>query len=129
MGANEDEFLGPGWHAPEDWPPAIRWCAPKATAFLTQSEWATALGVTLCRPHARQDDAAPVGVTIRVDGEEVGRLVLGAALLEPYTFPVVPLDAPREITVTIEVDRAVLLDPASGDTRRLGVAVREVWVE
>ncbi|MBU6289670.1 MAG: ABC transporter ATP-binding protein, partial [Chloroflexi bacterium] len=103
MGANEDEFLGPGWHAPEDWPPAIRWCAPKATAFLTQSEWATALGVTLCRPHARQDDAAPVGVTIRVDGEEVGRLVLGAALLEPYTFPVVPLDAPREITVTIEV--------------------------
>ena len=129
MGANEDEFLGPGWHAPEDWPPAIRWCAPKATAFLTQSEWATALGVTLCRPHARPDDAAPVGVTIRVDGEEVGRLVLGAALLEPYTFPVVPLDAPREITVTIEVDRAVLLDPASGDTRRLGVAVREVWVE
>ncbi len=129
MGANEDEFLGPGWHAPEDWPPAIRWCAPKATAFLTQSEWATALGVTLCRPHARPDDAAPAGVTIRVDGEEVGRLVLGAALLEPYTFPVVPLDAPREITVTIEVDRAVLLDPASGDTRRLGVAVREVWVE
>jgi lipopolysaccharide transport system ATP-binding protein len=129
MGANDDEFLGPGWHAPEDWPPAIRWCAPNATAFLTQSEWATALGVTLCRPHARPDDAAPVGVTIRVDGEEVGRLVLGAALLEPYTFPVVPLDAPREITVTIEVDRAVLLDPATGDTRQLGVAVREMWVE
>jgi ABC-type polysaccharide/polyol phosphate transport system ATPase subunit len=129
MGANEDEFLGPGWHAPEDWPPAIRWCAPKATAFLTQSEWATSIGLTLCRPHARPDDAAPVGVTIRVDGEEVGRLVLGAALLEPYTFPVVPLDAPREITVTIEVDRAVLLDPALGDTRQLGVAVREMWVE
>jgi hypothetical protein len=56
-------------------------------------------------------------------------LVLGAALLEPYTFPVVPLDAPREVTVTFEVDRAVMLDPATGDTRNLGVAVREIWVE
>ena len=129
MGANEDEFLGPGWHAPEDWPPAIRWCAPRATAFLTQGEWATALGVTLCRPHAHPDDAAPVGVTIRVDGEEVGRLVLGAALLEPYTFPVVPLDSPREITVTFEVDRPVRHGENTGDTRHLGVAVREVWVE
>ncbi len=129
MGGNEDEFLGPGWHAPEDWPPAIRWCAPRATAFVTQGEWATALGVTLCRPHAHPDDAAPVGVTIRVDGEVVGRLVLGAALLEPYTFPVVPVDAAREIAVTIEADRPVRHDPASGDTRYLGVAVREVWVE
>lgn len=129
MGANEDEFLGPGWHAPEDWPPAIRWCAPRATAFLTQGEWATALGVTLCRPHAHPDDAAPVGVTIRVDGEEVGRLVLGAALLEPYTFPVVPLDSPREITVTFEVDRPVRHGENTSDTRHLGVAVREVWVE
>jgi ABC-type polysaccharide/polyol phosphate transport system ATPase subunit len=129
MGMNEDEFLGPGWYAPEDWPPAIRWCAPQATAFLTQGEWATALGVTLCRPHARPDDAAPVGVTIRVDGEEVGRLVLGATLLEPYTFPVLPVDSAREVVVTITVDRPVLHEAATGDTRHLGVAVREVWVE
>jgi hypothetical protein len=96
---------------------------------LTQGEWATALGVTLCRPHARPDDAAPVGVTIRVDGEEVGRLVLGATLLEPYTFPVLPVDSAREVVVTITVDRPVLHEAASGDTRHLGVAVREVWVE
>jgi len=52
-----------------------------------------------------------------------------AALLEPYTFPIEPVDTPREITVTIEVERPVLLDPAGTDRRILGVAVREVWVE
>ena len=170
VGGGEDEFLGPGWHAPEDWPPAIRWTGwidedvgslgssvdagtlsvdpayatyspldagavvgkrrlPVGTVFLTQDEWATALGVTLCRPHARADDADPVIVTIRVDGGPVGRLTLGAALLEPYTFPIEPVDTPREITVTIEVERPVLLDPAGTDRRILGVAVREVWVE
>jgi hypothetical protein len=102
---------------------------PVGTVFLTQDEWATALGVTLCRPHARADDADPVIVTIRVDGGPVGRLTLGAALLEPYTFPIEPVDTPREITVTIEVERPVLLDPAGTDRRILGVAVREVWVE
>ncbi|MEI8221556.1 MAG: hypothetical protein WCH91_13060, partial [bacterium] len=71
----------------------------------------------------------PVIVTIRVDGGPVGRLTLGAALLEPYTFPIEPVDTPREITVTIEVERPVLLDPAGTDRRILGVAVREVWVE
>ncbi|MEY4407415.1 MAG: hypothetical protein RL345_1881 [Chloroflexota bacterium] len=170
VGGGEDEFLGPGWHAPEDWPPAIRWTGwidedggslgrsiaagaspadpayapnppldggkvggrrrlPVGTVFLTQDEWATALGVTLCRPHARADDADPVIVTIRVDGGPVGRLTLGAALLEPYTFPIEPVDTPREITVTIEAERPVLLDPAGTDRRILGVAVREVWVE
>ncbi len=184
VGGGEDEFLGPGWHAPEDWPPAIRWTGwiddnggslgayvdasaggrgsdhpttsegvanthgrsggdlspvatepmarqrlPVGTMFLTQDEWATALGVTLCRPHARADDADPVIVTIRVDGGPVGRLTLGAALLEPYTFPIEPVDTPREITVTIEVERPVLLDPAGTERRILGVAVREVWVE
>lgn len=185
VGGGEDEFLGPGWHAPEDWPPAIRWTGwldddsgslgtstdadaggrvqdhpattreaaaethsrggqapspvatgegrgrrlPVGTMFLTQDEWATALGVTLCRPHARADDADPVIVTIRVDGGQVGRLTLGAALLEPYTFLIEPVDTPREITVTIEVERPVLLDPAGTDRRVLGVAVREVWVE
>ena len=170
VGGGEDEFLGPGWHAPEDWPPAIRWTGwidedggslgssvdagtlsvdpadapdppldagavdgrrrlPVGTVFLTQDEWATALGVTLCRPHARADDADPVIVTIRVAGGPVGRLTLGAALLEPYTFPIEPVDTPREITVTIEAERPVLLDPAGTDRRILGVAVREVWVE
>ena len=169
VGGGEDEFLGPGWHAPEDWPPAIRWTGwigedggslgrsaaasaspvdpgdpdppldaglvggrrrlPVGTVFLTQDEWATALGVTLCRPHARADDADPVIVTIRVDGGPVGRLTLGAALLEPYTFPIEPVNTPREITVTIEAERPVLLDPAGTDRRILGVAVREVWVE
>lgn len=185
VGGGEDEFLGPGWHAPEDWPPAIRWTGwidgdggslgatadadaggrlplhpsttgavagdaharsgqalspvatgegsmrrlPVGTMFLTQDEWATALGVTLCRPHARADDVDPVIVTIRVDGGQVGRLTLGAALLEPYTFPIEPVDTPREITVSIEVERPVLLDPAGTDRRILGVAVREVWVE
>jgi hypothetical protein len=49
--------------------------------------------------------------------------------LEPYTFPVLPVDSAREVVVTITVDRPVLHEAASGDTRHLGVAVREVWVE
>lgn len=129
IGSGDDEFLGPGWYPPEEWPPVIRWCAPGSTVVLTQDEWATVLGITLCRPHAMPDDASPVTVTILVDSMPIGRLVLGAALLEPYTFPIEPVALSREVVVQIDVDRPVRLDPLGTDDRLLGVAVREVWVE
>jgi hypothetical protein len=69
------------------------------------------------------------GTDIVIATNYMPSLTLGAALLEPYTFPIEPVDTPREITVTIEVERPVLLDPAGTDRRILGVAVREVWVE
>jgi lipopolysaccharide transport system ATP-binding protein len=128
MGAGEDEFLGPGWYPPEDWPPCVRWTARRAAVYLTQDEWATSVGLIMCRP---QHDGHGVTGRICVNGRLAGRFELAAPALEPFTFPIEPVDAPQEVEIVVDVDHA--LQPAAGgaseDVRALGVAVREIWLE
>jgi lipopolysaccharide transport system ATP-binding protein len=127
-GQEDDEFLGAGWYPPEDWPPRIRWTSTRATAYLTQDEWTSLVGVTMCRP---QHGSQPATGRIYVDGRIAGRFEVASPALEPFTFPVEPVDAPREVEITLEIDGA--LEPsttgASDDPRALGVAVRELWLE
>ena len=128
MGEGDEEFLGQGWYPPEDWPPRVRWSAPRAVAYLTQDEWSTSVGVTMCRP---QHGAATTTGRIFVDGRIAGRFELAVPALEPFTFPIDPVSSPREVEVVLEIDAA--LEPVAGgesdDRRRLGVAVHEVWLE
>ncbi|HEV2124107.1 MAG TPA: Wzt carbohydrate-binding domain-containing protein, partial [Chloroflexota bacterium] len=128
MGQGEDEFLGAGWYAPEDWPPVIRWTHRRASVFLTQDEWTTSVGITMCRP---QHGEEVVGGRIYVDGRLVGEFQSASPSLEPFTFPLEPIPHRREVEVVVEVDAPV---PAAevggaGDSRVLGIAVREVWLE
>jgi lipopolysaccharide transport system ATP-binding protein len=128
MGAGEDEFLGDGWYPPEDWPPCIRWTAGRAALYLTQDEWATSVGITMCRP---QHTGALTTGRIYVAGRESGRFELATVGLEPFTFPVEPVETAQEVEIVLEIDRP--FEPAaagaSDDPRVLGVAVREVWLE
>ena len=128
MGEGDDEFLGPGWYPPEDWPPKIRWTARRATAYLTQDEWASSIGITLCRPLHRE---RPLSGRVLVAGRMAGAFATASPQLESHTFPVEPVELPREVEVTIEVDET--LTPAaeglSDDVRELGVAVRQIWFE
>jgi lipopolysaccharide transport system ATP-binding protein len=128
MGEGEDEFLGPGWYPPEDWPPRVRWTAGEATAYLTQDEWASALGITMCQP---QHGDRPATGRVYVDGHLVGEFRLASPGLEPLTFLVPPVDQAREVAIRLEVDD--VLEPAtsgaSDDRRKLGVAVHSMWFE
>ncbi|MGH2351382.1 MAG: hypothetical protein ACRDJN_07175, partial [Chloroflexota bacterium] len=134
MGEGEDEFLGAGWYPPEDWPPRIRWTTERAIAYLTQDEWTTAVGVTMCRP---QHDTSVATGRLSVAGRLVGRFELAVPALEPFTFPVEPVDTAQEVEIVLEIDTP--LEPATGgrggaggasdDRRTLGVAVREIWLE
>jgi hypothetical protein len=128
MGEGDEEFLGPGWYPPEDWPPRVRWTASRAVAYLTQDEWTSSVGVTMCRP--RHEATVPTG-RVLVDGRLAGRFELTVPALEPFHFPLEPVSGAREVEVVLEVD--VPVEPASGgesdDSRELGVAVHEVWLE
>jgi ABC-type polysaccharide/polyol phosphate transport system ATPase subunit len=128
MGGGEDEFLGPGWYAPEDWPPIIRWTHRRASAFLTQDEWTSSIGVIMCRP--RHHDEV-VGGRLLVEGRVVGEFQLASPSLEPFTFSLEPVLGRKEVEISIEVDAPVPAEVigGDGDRRVLGVAVREVWLE
>jgi lipopolysaccharide transport system ATP-binding protein len=128
MGEGDEEFLGPGWYPPEDWPPRVRWTTGRAVAYLTQDEWTSMVGITMCRP---QHGAGVATGRLLVGGRLAGRFELAVPALEPFTFPVEPVDGAREVEVVLEIDQA--LEPATGgesdDRRELGVAVHELWLE
>lgn len=132
IGANDDEFLGPGWYPPEDWPPPVRWTSGRAVAYLTQDEWTTTVGVTMCRP---QHNSGVATGRLLVNGRLAGRFELAVPALEPFTFPVEPMEGAREVEVALEIDRALepatepATEAASDDRRELGVAVHEIWLE
>jgi ABC-type multidrug transport system ATPase subunit len=126
MGQAEDEFLGHGWYPPEDWPPVVRWTAVRATAFLTQDEWASAVGIAMCRP---QHGAEVVRGRVLVGDSEVATFELASPAIEPLTFPLEPVSMPREVEVRIEIENPLVPPADAGDQRVLGVAVRELWLE
>jgi len=126
MGQTEDEFLGHGWYPPEDWPPVVRWTASSATIFLTQDQWTTGVGISMCRP---QHGAEVVRGRVLVAGSVVATFELASPALEPFTFPLEPATGAREVEVRIEIEKPLVPQADAADQRVLGVAVREVWLE
>jgi hypothetical protein len=131
MGEGEDEFLGPGWYPPEDWPPRVRWTSRRAVVFLTQPDWASTVVVTMCRP---QHEARAAHGRVLVDGHLAGAFELASPTLEPLSFTLEPIDAAREVEIAIEVENP--LEPAtdggrsaSDDRRLLGIAVHTIALE
>jgi len=126
MGQGEDEFLGHGWYAPEDWPPVVRWTGQHATVHLAQDEWTSSVGVSMGRP---QHGAQILTGRVLVGGSLAGTFELASPGIEPFTFPVEPAENGREVEVRIEIDNPLRPEPGDGDQRVLGVAVRDVWLE
>src|SRR5687768_12786683 len=93
-GPVEAEFLGFGWYPPEDWPPVVRWTAASATAYLTQDQWTSAVGVAMCRPH---HGAEAVRGRVLVGGRVAATFELASPAIEPFTFPLEPISSPREV--------------------------------
>ena len=54
-------------------------------AYLTQDEWTSTVGVTMCRP---QHGAGVATGRLLVGGRLAGRFELAVPALEPFTFPV-----------------------------------------
>ena len=81
----------------------------------------------MCRP---QHDGRTARGRVYVGGRLAGRFEAAAPALEPFTFPVEPVESAREVEVVLEIDG--VLQPENGhsaDRRVLGVAVHELWME
>ena len=114
MGEGDEEFLGPGWYRRRTGPPA---CAgrPRAVAYLTQDEWMSSVGVTMCAPPRAA--VLPTG-RVLVDGRLAGRFELTVPALEPFSFPLEPVSGAREVEVVLEID--IPIEPASGGRATTG---------
>ena len=128
VGENDEACLGDGWYAVEDWPPPVRWTAKRATLYLTAPPGATVLGLSLCRPNHRDE---PLEGRVLVDGEEVGAIHTAVPHFTAFEYPIRLHTAGRVVEVTIEVAQVLVpaQEGASGDTRELGLVVREAWIE
>jgi hypothetical protein len=104
----------------------VRWIGASASVFLTQDQWSASAGVSMCRP---QHGAEVVRGRVLVAGKLAGEFELASPSIEPFTFPLEPVEAPCEVEVRIEIENPLMPDSSAGDQRVLGVAVREVWLE
>ena len=128
MGSRDDEWLGEGWFPAEDWPPHIRWTAPRAVAYVRQDVGQGALVLSACRPlHGRGTTRA----SVTVNGRHIATVPVHGMDFEDIVIPLDPVISPETHELVIEVEDPLV--PAEigldSDTRPLGLAVRSIRVE
>jgi ABC-type polysaccharide/polyol phosphate transport system ATPase subunit len=128
MGLRDDEWLGEGWFPAEDWPPHIRWTAPRAVAYVRQDVGQGALVLSACRPlHGRGTTRA----SVTVNGRHIATVPVHGMDFEDIVIPLDPVISPETHELVIEVEDPLV--PADigldTDTRPLGLAVRSIRVE
>ena len=128
MGSRDDEWRGEGWFPAEDWPPHIRWTAPRAVAYVRQDVGQGALVLSACRPlHGRGTTRA----SVTVNGRHIATVPVHGMDFEDIVIPLDPVISPETHELVIEVEDPLV--PAEigldTDTRPLGLAVRSIRVE
>jgi ABC-type polysaccharide/polyol phosphate transport system ATPase subunit len=128
MGSRDDEWLGEGWFPAEDWPPHVRWTAPRAVVYVRQDVGQGALVLSACRPlHGRGSTRA----SVTINGRHIATVSVHGMDFEDIVIPLDPVVNPETHELVIEVDDPLI--PANigldTDTRPLGLAVRSIRVE
>ena len=138
MGENDFHHLTAGWHPLERVPEPIRWTSG-ASDFLLRPGGGRRLFVEAI--HWRKSEAGPfwrmrtAGSRVRCRVEVEGR-DLGGAWVRSGRWNLLTFALPRALAGPV-VQGRILAEPAwvpadeglGPDTRRLGVAVRRIWVE
>lgn len=128
LGEGDDDWLGEGWHPPEEWPPRLRWTTDRAVAYVTQSVGQGAVRLSVCRPFHDIDGAS---AQVRLNGRHVATFTVRQMDFEDVIVPLDPVTEPTTLQLEITVD-APFVPAAAGiddDTRVLGLAVRSISVE
>ena len=130
VGVNDAVQLGAGWWEPEHWPDGpMRWTRFRAEAFMRASGGERRVKLLVCGgPSSRGVDPE---MRVRVDAalSATPIEVSASAPRGSWTWLDVTLPAALsagEVKVTIEAPTFVPAGGASGDTRELGVGVREL---
>ncbi|HEY9204688.1 MAG TPA: class I SAM-dependent methyltransferase [Candidatus Methanoperedens sp.] len=124
MGKNDTGVLGNGWYPLENWPPAIRWTGKKASVYLKPGNKRDKLFIKAISPF-------PARGQILINQEKIHDFeiqepewkLLDVALQDNHKKDI--------MEVTIELDKTWIPDKVmkNGDTRELGVAIQEIWIE
>ena len=128
MGERDDEWLGEGWFPAENWPPNVRWTAPRAVAYIRQDVGQGALVLSACRPvHSRSATQARVSLS----GNHIATFGLHGMDFEDVVIPLEPVRTPLTHELIIEVETPLVPNDLNleSDTRPLGIAVRSIRVE
>jgi len=129
MGFNEVGQIGRGWHDFEPGDPGFRWTAKEAEVFLTNTE-----GRQKIKFHARSDHPqalAGLVIALEVNGRELTPERLKDHSWHDLTFALSPEDPETILHCRIKVSQTWIprLETKTDDSRELGVAVSEVWLE
>lgn len=123
MGETDQDVLGSGWYALENWPPRIRWTERRATAFLKRESSSRKLCI---RTVTSVDGLA---LMVYGNGKLARKFEIGTQWMT-YQFSLEGISA-EVIRLDLESDKPWVPDEllGNGDRRSLGVAVEKIWQE
>jgi serine acetyltransferase len=113
-----------GWYDVENWPPSIRWSSKKASAYLRVNEISNKLFIKTITSYPK------ISANISINKQFIKRFYINTTEWNILAIDLPKLDA-SVIEVVIEVDETWVPDRVlkNGDTRELGIAVQNIWIE
>jgi hypothetical protein len=129
VGRNDGWALGDGWYGLENIPEPIRWTSGRGEFRLQTGDRNTLYIYAWL--DKRDIAAAPVSGSIWRDAENIGSFNLDRAGWHELIFHMASREAGHVSNFTIAIDRSwsPAERPGNRDSRRLGIAVANIWVE
>jgi hypothetical protein len=129
MGENDHRQCGPGWHDLEVWPPKVRWTKTEAIAYLNLN-CRSKLYIEALTHSPGISHPSTIG-RVDVNGMTVGRFCLEGGGWRQLEFPLYLPGSPQVAEIKIVVDNPWIPSAISSipDNRKLGIAVRRIWVD
>lgn len=124
MGLNDKGVLGKGWHQVEFQPQAFRWTSKIATLYLKPINISNHIYINAFI------DFPEINANVLINGIKVGDFKSKESGWKTFKFALPVLDT-EIVEVTIKTDRTWIPDKTlkNGDTRELGIAVGNIWIE
>lgn len=130
MGLNEVGQIGRGWHEFERDEPGFRWTSKQAEFFLKNKEGCQTIRLRSRSAHPKPANGQ-VTIALEVNGSELRAERLPVHSWHDLTFALEGNEAETILSCRIKVSETWVpkLETKSNDSRELGIAVSEIWLE
>jgi SAM-dependent methyltransferase len=130
MGRNEVGQIGRGWHEYEPGEPGFRWTRKEAEFFLKNTEGSRKITLRVRTDHPKAA-TGQVTIGLEVNGRELSHERLSIHSWHDLTFDLDGEEAETILRCRVTVSETWVpkLETDADDSRELGVAVSEIWLE
>lgn len=130
MGLNEVGQIGRGWHDFERGEPGFRWTGKEAEFFLKNTGGCQKIRLRARSAHPKTV-SGQVAIALEVNGCELRHELLAVHSWQDLTFALEGREAESILSCRIKISETWVpkLETNANDSRELGIAVSEIWLE